>query len=593
MEKTLKSPIDLLSDLLVDIGRFDPGVRGLDRDLLTIKSRFEKEGIGFLTVALPSFGKAFDKALAMRRLSPLVGFGTLRKGNIPKLFSGMLSELFDPITGILVEKPSLSIIKSVRQVCYLYKKLQLTQKNERKLDSAAKLKFWKTDEAITRVNIEPRLLSHFHRVCTYILPNLDGEEDLKYKNGPGAVAEKVLSNGKWTSIFKEITTGDFNIDGLGLDGVVQWTNPLNQESQQQVAPSRLARLVTVPKSATARRTITIEPAIHQYVQQGLNDRLRREILRCPILRQCLALTDQSKNQKLALDGSLTTEWTTLDLSSASDLLSCDTVKRTFWKHTSFTEKMFRCRTSAIDDGKSHRTMEKFGGMGNALTFPVQSIVFAMLCIAAITDMRRREPKYRDVLRAAGSVRVYGDDIIVRTSCFHQVVYWFESFGFIINQDKTFSEGNFRESCGVDAFMGVDVTPIYLKLDPSSKLDPTSRVRLVETSNALWHNCYYSLSTALISDRKCKFFKNLPLKTRDDGFVGLENRLNARTFTSWSKRYQRPVTRAYQVKSLYFKDELDDLPALLKSLTTPLIGRERSHLSRVSRKYSTRVVTMTH
>lgn len=588
----MKSPIVLLSDLLIDIGRFDPGVRGLDRDLITIKSRVEEEGNGFLTVALPSFGKAFDRALALRRLSPIEGFGTLRRGVIPRLFSGMTSELFDTTTGILKENPNLSIVKSIRQVCYLFKKLQLPQKNERKLDSQAKLKFWKTDEAIPLHTVDDRLVRHFQRVCTYILPNLEKDfEGIQYKNGPGAVAEKVFSNGKWRKIYEEITTSDFDVDQLGLDGLFLWEQKcLNQASLQQNAPNRLARLVTVPKSSTARRTITIEPVLHQYVQQGLNDLLRKEISRCKILSQCLALSDQSKNQELALEGSRTSEWTTLDLSSASDLLSCIAVKRTFWKHASFTEKMFRCRTVAIDDGKTHRTMEKFGGMGNALTFPVQSVVFAMLCIAAITDDLRREPRFRDVVRAARNVRVYGDDIIVRTSHFHQVVAWLEAFGMRINHDKTFSEGFFRESCGVDAFMGVDVTPIYLRLDPSSKLDPTSQVKLVETSNSLWENCYYTLSQALISNKKVRYFRNLPLKTRDDGFVGLTNRWNARTYNSWSSRYQRPVTRAFSVRSKKFRDELDGYPALLKSLTTPLIGRAPDNLKKVSRKYSTMVVS---
>lgn len=60
----MKSLLRLLRSLLTDVKRLHPEVRGLDRDLLTIEARVEHEGIGFLTIALPSLGKRLDTSLS-------------------------------------------------------------------------------------------------------------------------------------------------------------------------------------------------------------------------------------------------------------------------------------------------------------------------------------------------------------------------------------------------------------------------------------------------------------------------------------------------------------------------------------------------
>jgi len=73
------------------------------------------------------------------------------------------------------------------------------------------------------------------------------------------------------------------------------------QSKNAAAPSRhrgaSAKLISVLKNSSSRRTITIEPLLRQYLQQGLNTVLRESITECQILSNCLALTDQSKNQK--------------------------------------------------------------------------------------------------------------------------------------------------------------------------------------------------------------------------------------------------------------------------------------------------------
>jgi len=120
----MKSPIVLLDSLWMDIHRLEPEVKGLDRDLVTIKKRFENEGYGFLAIALPSLCAALDRGLASGQFTCPMGFKS-RGRAIPELFQGMFCEVFEPLTGLLKENANIRITKLLRQVLLLFKKTQL------------------------------------------------------------------------------------------------------------------------------------------------------------------------------------------------------------------------------------------------------------------------------------------------------------------------------------------------------------------------------------------------------------------------------------------------------------------------------------
>jgi hypothetical protein len=115
-------------------------------------------------------------------------------------------------------------------------------------------------------------------------------------------------------------------------------------------------------------------------------------------------------------------------------------------------------------------------MGNATTFPVQSLVFWAICVASLQRQGFHQP---------GAVFVFGDDIIIPSECTEEVINDLESFGLLVNRTKSFWRGAFRESCGVDAFNGVDVTPVRWKTtvdaehvaDLQSLSDIAQRLRL--------------------------------------------------------------------------------------------------------------------
>ncbi len=86
----MKSPLTLLLSLLDDLSRLNPDVKGLKRDIITLESRFEHEGYGFLTITLPTLGQAFTQGLAARRFTCPPNFKSVRGGRIPRLFFGYL-----------------------------------------------------------------------------------------------------------------------------------------------------------------------------------------------------------------------------------------------------------------------------------------------------------------------------------------------------------------------------------------------------------------------------------------------------------------------------------------------------------------------
>jgi hypothetical protein len=353
--------------------------------------------------------------------------------------------------------------------------------------------------------------------------------------------------------------------------------------------SNSARLVSVPKDSTKNRTITVEPVLNQFVQQGLNEVLRDSISKCSILNRSLTLTDQSKNQHLALVGSITGKWATIDLKSASDLMSLNLVKLIFGTHPEFLQNAIDCRTPFIETGITVYEMRKFAGMGNALTFPIQSVVFATIAIAAIMDKLCLRITRKNLERVARHVRVFGDDIIIASKHAHDVVHWLELFGLKTNESKSFLVGNFKESCGVDAYMGVDLTPVYLKPRPDgSSKDPNDISSLVSFANQCWMAGLYRTARTIEHEVESRLGTRLPLVSRSSEALGWHSRLDASNISSWCSKHHTWLVKALTVRSKIRKDRLDGYAALLKFFHVPLIGRPVRHLEQTSLRFQLRI-----
>lgn len=206
------------------------------------------------------------------------------------------------------------------------------------------------------------------------------------------------------------------------------------------------KIVTVPKNAKTDRVIAIEPCMNIFVQKGIGSMIRKRLKKVGV-----DLDDQTKNQRLALAGSLDGSLATLDLSAASDSISLELVRMLLPPDWVAAIESCRSERGVLPDGRVI-TYRKVSSMGNGFTFELESLIFWALC-SAVRSLRGESDR---------RMAIYGDDIIVPTSLVVDVVSILEFTGFQVNEKKTHVDGPFRESCGKHYFHGVDVTPIYIK-----------------------------------------------------------------------------------------------------------------------------------
>lgn len=575
----MKSPIALLTRLLVDIEDGLPGVAGLDRDLSYIKVRVENEGYGFLTKIMPQFHDHVLLGVTRGVLTTFPGFKTHgRKGPLPAFLRGLVSRIFDSVTGRLLpsSREQAQAFRMVRQVCYLFKKV-LVDSNEKTLDLQAKEKFYACEDRLSHFNqVAGRLRFDIALVSSCILRALrdfSHDELIGHgRHGPGSIIEGVHGNGKWHLLAGYIRSGFNLFPGDAADLLF-----INESPSILECPSTEAKLISVPKNTTSRRTITVEPLLQQFYQQSLNRSLRRAIEICPILKMCLALNDQSVNANLALTSSVSGEKATIDLSSASDLLSVGLVEAVFQHHGEF----LRCCLESRSTLKGADLL-KYAGMGNATTFPVQSVVFAVLSVIATLRSKNLKFSTKNIVACARSVSVYGDDIVIEVGAVHCLREILEEVGLVMNVGKSFFEGPFRESCGIDAFNGVNVTPVYIRQDLTKPLRTDADVEtLVSTANQLNEAGFYRARDYI------KSLVDVPIRggSAKGGitWVWLPNHSSR-----WNGKLHRREQLVHVSVPRLVKDPIDGTPALLKYFLTPLIERQKGHLDRSPKRYTNKL-----
>jgi len=142
-------------------------------------------------------------------------------------------------------------------------------------------------------------------------------------------------------------------------------------------------------------------------------------------------------------------------------------------------------------------------MGSALCFPIEAMVFLTIVMIGIenaigTELDRTaldEPGPERGFR--GLVRVYGDDIVVPVPFARSVIEALEAFGLLVNCDKSFWSGNFRESCGKEYYDGNDVSITRVRrLLPSSLTDVQEIVSSVSLRNHFYMNGLWSTAAYL-------------------------------------------------------------------------------------------------
>lgn len=213
------------------------------------------------------------------------------------------------------------------------------------------------------------------------------------------------------------------------------------------------KLVFVPKTSKTDRPISIEPSMNIYFQLGAGSLIRKRLKKIDLNLDTAA----DKHRLLALSSSFEDDLATIDLSSASDTISSRLVLELLPDEWFVLLDDLRSKKTLLPDG-SHHLNEKFSSMGNGYTFELETLIFYGLisaCAQLVSD--------------SSEISVFGDDIICGKDTARMFSRLVSRLGFSLNKEKTFIDGPFRESCGVDAFLGYNVRPYFLKGIPNDQI----------------------------------------------------------------------------------------------------------------------------
>ena len=590
----MKSLMLFWAELLKELGS-QCNVR-TDRDLKTASVRFEHEGVSFLTLTLPAFAVELQKALAAEACDRNLFPGFARQAELPKFLGGFLDHVFDRESGRLLDSPDVDCIFALRQLTMAFGKIELPCSDAR--NARAIEGYLECEQAVRQIDksFDESDYSDFRRVSLLLFSDaLDSVQlqmqhgQLVPRHGPGRTADRLDGNAKydqreWTERLEYIAPyGDYVIPN--------WRFYYRLEEVDFLEPGaeRPVRVTLVPKTLKAPRIIAVEPTAMQWVQQSVAGPLVRALEHGRV-RSLMGFTDQVPNQHMAVRGSARGDLATLDLSEASDRVSNQHVRQLLSSHKLLRELVEACRSRKADvPGHGVIRLAKFASMGSALCFPIEAMVFLAIVFLGIERAQRRQLTRRDVKSYSGRVRVYGDDIIVPVDCVPHVIDCLHAFGLKVNVNKSFASGKFRESCGVDAYDGVDVTPVRVRqCFPSGRGD----VRAVVGTSALRNllNAKGLFRTARWLDEQVMIpilGGHYPYVEPTSAAIGRTSFLPIPQGVGWDDDLHRPMVKAWRSHSEPPPSRCSGEGALMKFLVKDggLPSADPKHLERYGRPKS--------
>jgi len=561
------------------------------RDLVTIRSRVESEGLSFLTITLPQFCRDFERSLANGGIDP-TAFRNFRKvGAIPAFLQGMLGLLFDRETGGVNDElydDSPTVVESIRQICLAFKKLEVDCTPER--TAAAFASFTEIERSLDEFSASREDVERFISVSSILWDgNLVDINPLECrpKHGPGATAEGISGNQKylWQRWHDRLEPYYPLIDsayplGIPIDAVeLKKLTIVQPEAEEPV------KVISVPKTLKSPRIIAIEPVCMQYAQQGIRDKLYSVIESAEFSAGHVNFRDQSINQRLAMIGSSTGRLATIDLSDASDRVPRDLALQMFRCNPDLQGAIDACRSTRarLPDGTIIDPLRKFASMGSALCFPIEAMYFYTICVVACLEAAELPVSRRNCFKVSRDIYVYGDDLIVPSTYAMIVLDHLRKYNCKVNIAKTFVSGSFRESCGVDAYKGYEVTPTYVrKLHPENMQQADRIISRVATANSFYKKGYWQ-TARLIFNQIEKLIGPLPYVAENSPGLGRFTFLGMRSIGRWGRKLQQFEVNCWVPKPVYRTDRLEGYGALMKSflkledLKNPLVSRDASHL----------------
>lgn len=318
------------------------------------------------------------------------------------------------------------------------------------------------------------ILMFTQRKISRILGEVPDVTELPFRFGPGSTFALKGHTGSFDKLAHNIETTPeaFHTAVEFLQSCPGWL------ALHGVAPDdheRIAQMVTlvpgdrlsfVPKTAKTHRPIAVGPLLNVVIQKGYGSYIRKQLGRVGLNLNRLP----ERHRELARQSSVDDSLSTIDLSSASDLISFSAV----------LELLPLPWVDALDTVRSHRyldtetnrlaTYHKFSAMGNGYTFELESLIFYTLALAVCDYLGL----------PCDNVSSFGDDIIIPKEGAELLVDVLQQLGFAVNEDKSFVTGPFKESCGGDFWLGINVRGFYVK-------EQLTLQRIIELRNYLERN----------------------------------------------------------------------------------------------------------
>jgi hypothetical protein len=513
-----------------------------DADVETFATRSTEEGPEFYARNLAKLRKDVLTSFEVGKLTVTTRFGLKRTTGLPRFLHNVFASVYN-IDGSLRHDVSVDAVACLNQLTAVFSKVRGGHTPES--DKAVIESFVKTEEEMATFRINEsqavfkwtavngtsvkrvptplgEILDEARRLVRRVLAGSDPRE-ISPKHGSGASA---CSTPKWARYggprYVEKIDRIWPMSEYYYASAAAFCDGLEQYlGAPEFDPS--AKVLLVPKDARGQRLISCEPKETMWIQQGLMSKLYEDIEGASLTQGLVNFTEPGFNQYAAWRGSLTgtlpplsskppsgSSWldatasarrdadtsymiditerlltrkggrrtvsalmeghvATIDLKDASDRLSMRLVERLFPVNWSSALSACRSEFTRLPDGRLI-TLSKHAPMGSAVCFPVM----ALTIWAVLTAIAPRS--------AARQILVYGDDIVVPTFMVDDAIRVLESVGLVVNTQKSFSKGPFRESCGEEYYFGARVRPVYLRCMPDN--DTASKMQLLAFANNL-------------------------------------------------------------------------------------------------------------
>ena len=365
-----------------------------------------------------------------------------------------------------------------------------------------------TEYKLKGLQLPAHVLKDLREILSQQDLRLDAAE-LVMRHGPGNVAEPDIRTTEAKNNFmlydaridKAMRRNGFFVrkfpyDTLVLPYAKRWGEGYNGLAARS---QTISKLRFVRKNYKTMRSICMEPVTYMWAQQAVLNALNGAIKRSR-LSSLIDIEDQTKNRFSAQLASERLDFATLDQSRASDSVSWALIAGIFSGELLALLDDTRTKQVEMPNGYIFDVL-KFAPMGSAVCFPIQSIVFSLVLLLC-NYLHSRQIDISEYLKgdiprvdtyapdAPQYSCVYGDDIICRDDQAADMMSLLTALGFSTNEQKSyFGSLLFRESCGMYAFCGDDVSPVMFKVENINEDTHESRMGRIALANDLYRRGY--------------------------------------------------------------------------------------------------------